>query len=142
MKPAVSKRLRVVLDTNVLISALAFQGIVRRVWGLAQEDKFTVFASPFILEELERNLIKLGLSPANISLLIDDVQNTARTIHPTSHTSVIEKDITDNRILECATDAKADVLVTGDIKHIRPLGFFEGIEILTPREFLDKYFPT
>ena len=38
-------------------------------------------------------------------------------------------------------EAAAQILVTGNFKHIRPLGFFRGIEILTPREFLDKYFP-
>ena len=41
-------------------------------------------------------------------------------------------DQTDNRILECALEAVADVLVTGNLKHIRPLAFFEGIDILTP----------
>jgi len=47
----------------------------------------------------------------------------------------------DNRILECAVDAHANVLITGNMKDIRPLGTFRGIEILTPREFLARYFP-
>lgn len=38
-------------------------------------------------------------------------------------------------------EAKADTIVTGNMKHIRPLGRFQGIEILTPREFLDRHFP-
>jgi predicted nucleic acid-binding protein len=44
----------------------------------------------------------------------------------------------DNRILECAPDVKADVLISGDMKDLRPLGVFQGASILTPREFLIK----
>lgn len=135
------KRLGVVLDTNVLISALAFHGMVRRVWGLAQEGKFSVFASPFILGELERNLRKLRISPDKISELIEDVKTTARVIEPTSTVTAIQKDKTDNHILECALDAKVDVIVTGNMEHVRSLGAFQGIKIMTPREFLDEFFP-
>jgi predicted nucleic acid-binding protein len=52
------KKLRVVLDTNVLISALGFQGAVKKAWSLAEEEKFDLFLSPFILQELEKNLVK------------------------------------------------------------------------------------
>lgn len=62
-------------------------------------------------------------------------------IDPRRRLDVISAHSADNRILECAVEAKADVIVTGDLKHIRPLGSFEGIEILTPREFMGKYFP-
>jgi predicted nucleic acid-binding protein len=58
-----------------------------------------------------------------------------------SKVSIITSKESDNRILECALDAKAEVLVTGDLRDIRPLNTFRGIEILTPREFLDKHFP-
>jgi len=141
MKSA-SKKLRVVLDTNVLISALGFQGMVRRVWGLAEDEKFIVFVSPFILEEFERNLLKVGLPPSKVAILIEDVKSTAQIINPTSTVAVIKTDKSDNRILECALEAKADVIVTGNMKDIRPLGAFQGIAIMTPREFLDKHFPT
>lgn len=133
-----AKHLRVVLDTNVLISALAFQGMVRKVWGLAQEGRFAVFVSPFILGELERNLNKLGVSRTKISLLLEDVKLTAHVVHPTKTITVIESDKTDNRILECGIEAKADMIVTGNMKHIRPLGTFQGMTIVTPREFLDQ----
>jgi putative PIN family toxin of toxin-antitoxin system len=136
-----SKHLQVVFDTNILISALGFQGAVRRVWGLAEEGKFAVFVSPFILGEFERNLLRLKLHPNKVAILVGAVKNTAHIIHPTSIVSVIKSDKTDNRILECAVDAKADVIVTGNMKDIRPLGAYKGIAIMTPREFLDKFFP-
>ena len=64
----------------------------------------------------------------------------ASVVDPKFKISVIERDETDNRILECAIEAKAEVLVTGNLKHIRPLASFHDIEILTPREFLTEYF--
>lgn len=46
--------LRVVVDTNVLISTLAFQGETKRIWDLAERRQFCLFTSAFILSELER----------------------------------------------------------------------------------------
>jgi uncharacterized protein len=132
--------LRVVLDTNVLISALAFQGETKRIWDLAEGNQFQLFISRFILSELGRNLLRLGLTAAQTTLLVEDVQNVATVVEPTGRISAIRRDDTDNRILECAIAANAQVLVTGNLKHIRPLASYQGIEILTPREFLAKYF--
>ena len=51
--------LRIVLDTNVLISALAFQGETKRIWELAEKKEFELFISAFILLEIESNLLRL-----------------------------------------------------------------------------------
>ncbi len=85
-------------------------------------------------------MLKLGLDADQIALLIKEVRGVASVVDPSDKISVIEQDETDNRILECAVEAKADVLVTGNLKHIRPLASFQGIDIVTPREFLTKYF--
>ena len=132
--------LRVVLDTNVLISALAFQGETKKIWDLAKTKQFCLFTSAFILSELARNLLKLGLNADETGTLIEEIRGFASVVEPIARITVIEQDETDNRILECALEAGADVLVTGNLKHIRPLAFFEGIDILTPREFLTNYF--
>jgi putative PIN family toxin of toxin-antitoxin system len=131
--------LRVVLDTNVLISALAFQGETRKIWDLAESKQFCLFSSPFILSEVERNLLRLGLAADHTAILMEELRRVASVVEPSVKVSVIKQDETDNRILECALEARADVLVTGNLKHIRPVGSFAGIEILTPREFLTKY---
>lgn len=136
------KRLRIVLDTNVLFSALRFHGNPERLWGLAEERKFDVFVSPFILEELERALRdKAQLSTNAIKVLIHRIRRTSQTVSPEDSIHLIREKESDNRILECAIEAKADVLVTGNMAHIRPLGSIQDIGILTPREFLEKYFP-
>jgi len=143
MKAAASKRLRVVLDTNVLVSALGFKGRIRKIWDMVEQDEFDGFVSPFILAELERNLIEQAdLSTSAASAVIDVVKSFTHVVNPQTTISVIPNNNPDNRILECAVEARADLIVTGNMKDIRPLGSFQGIEILTPREFLDKYFPT
>ena len=131
---------RTVLDTNVLLSALGFGGpATERLWELAEEGEFDAFVSPWILEEFRRNLVvKADFLPKEA---IEMVKYVADIVEPKRGVSVIRAKDSDNRILECALEAKADVIVTGDLKHIRSLNFFEGIEILTPREFMDKYFP-
>jgi len=139
----VPKRLRVVLDTSVLVAALGFRGeVTGRIWHLAEDEDFDLFVSAFILEEFRRVLLKkTDIGPEGVGLLAEDIRLASALVEPKVKISAITKDDTDNRILECAVEAEADVLVTGNLKHIKPLGYFQGIEILTPREFLDKYFP-
>lgn len=135
--------LRVVLDTNVLVSAVGFRSErLRKVWDLVEEKSFEAVVSPFILEEFERNLkSKAGFSMEEAQQAIAWVKDFVTVVHPRLHLSVIDAKESDNRILECAVEARADVLLTGNLRHIRPLGRFRGIQILTPREFLGKHFP-
>lgn len=136
-------RLRVVFDTNVLLSILGFPGgRMDALWELVQQGQIELFTSEFILEELARNLrFKARLESAEVKEVIHLLKNYARGVSPTEKISVIREKDADNRILECAVAAQANVLVTGNFKHIRPLGTFRAIEILSPREFLDKHFP-
>lgn len=130
------------LDTNVLISALGFHGETKKVWSLVEDGKFELYLSTFIIDELSRNLVaKLKLDPEAANLLLDEVRSHSTMVEPDSRITAISAKDADNRILECAVKAKAAVIVTGNMKHIRPLASYEGIQILTPREFLDKYFP-
>lgn len=135
-----SEKPRVVLDTNVLLSALAFQGATRRVWELVETGLVDLFVSPFILEELHRNLIlKAGLSRDNADLLVEEVFLQATIVRPETRISVIARKDSDNRILECAVAAGAHMLVTGNMKDLRPLGSYQGIAIVTPAEFLARW---
>lgn len=142
MRPG-PKKLRVVFDTNVLLSLLGFPG--RRLdalWEIVQEGLLEPFVSDFILDELAKNLhFKVRLEPREVSRVIELLKVRCQVVSPKERITKIQEKEADNRILECALEAKANVLVTGNFKHIRPLGSFRGIEILTPREFLDKYFP-
>ena len=135
------KKLRIVCDTNVLLSLFGFPG--RRIdalWEIIEENRTELFASEFILEELSKNLrLKVQFESEEVSEVIRLLKDHAHIVHPQSTIALIHEKDADNRILECAVEARADVLITGNFKHIRPLGSFQGIEILSPREFLDKY---
>ena len=102
-----------------------------------------MFASPFILSEFERTLgsKKIGFAPEQVRRAVAAIKEISVIVEPAITLHVIRAKDSDNRILECAVKAEAQVLITGDMRHIRPLGSIQGIPILTPREFLDKYFP-
>ncbi len=136
-------KLSVVLDTNVLLSMLGFPGKRLAVlWDVIQEDKVDLFLSEFILGELSKNLrVKARIDAHEVAELLRILKGHAHILDPSGAIRVIKNKEADNRILECAVEAKADILVTGNFKHLRPLGHFQGTAILTPREFLDKYFP-
>lgn len=136
--------MRIVADTNVLVSAAAFpRGVPARVVLLAGEGHLRLFVSPFILSEMADVLArpKIGFSPEQIQAALDAVKEVATMVQPKVRVDIIARENSDNRILECALAAEADALVTGNMKDIRPLGKFRNIEILTPREFLDRFFP-
>ena len=63
----------------------------------------------------------------------------ATIVRPTVSIDVIKEKQTDNRILECAVAGKVDYLITGDKRHILPLGSIHGIPIITVAEFLRKH---
>ncbi len=132
--------MRVVLDTNVLISALWFGGQTQKLWKLVESGKIENVVSPPILRELAEALLsKIGLPLSDVEKLVSAVKDISFLVRPKRRVWVIRTKETDNRILECALEAKVDVLVTGNMKHIRRLGQFRGIPILTPREFVDQY---
>ena len=83
----------------------------------------------------------IGFAADEVRATLDAVGEIVEVVEPDCRVSLIQAKESDNRILECALEAKVDVIVTGNMKHIRPLGSIQGIAILTPREFLDKYFP-
>jgi uncharacterized protein len=135
--------LRIVCDTNVLLSMLGFPGgRLDALWDIIQQGKVALFLSEFILEELERNLqLKVRLNAKDVETVSHLVKGRAQLIEPDERIDVIKRKPSDNRILECAVAAKADVLITGNFKDLVPLKSFRDIRILTPRAFLDVYFP-
>ncbi len=131
--------LKVVLDTNVLVSALHFGGKPRTIMVYAHGRttyRFDLFLSPFILNELSRILSEKFFwsvprleRATQILVKWGDVVSTRKSI------SVIAAHNDDNRILECAVKAQANLIVSGD-KHLLNLKEYEGIKIMTPAQFL------
>ncbi len=131
--------MRVVADTNVLISALLFGGVSDQVFLAGLRGEIQLVTSDPLLKELERILKnKFKLDVQWVRGVIEEVRNVAEVVEVSSHINVISHPEDDNRVLECAVDGKADFIVTGDTKHILPLKEFRGIKILTPSEFIKR----
>ena len=58
-------------------------------------------------------------------------------VDPEASISIVKGSEADNRILECAVEARADFIVTGDKRHLLPLATFRGVKIVSPAEFLE-----
>ena len=131
--------MRIVLDTNVLISALAFPGskpdqILYRI----RRGETELFISPFILSELDRVLReKFRFTKKEADVRVNAIRAIAYLITPTERITVVTANDDDNRILECVAAAQAEFLVTGDKEHLLPLGSCRGTKIVTPAQFLD-----
>ncbi|MGA2468410.1 MAG: putative toxin-antitoxin system toxin component, PIN family [Thermodesulfobacteriota bacterium] len=131
--------MRVVADTNVLISALLFGGVSDQVFLAGLRGEIQLITSDPLLKELERVLKnKFKLDVHFVREVIDEVRNVAEVVEVSSHIDVISHPDEDNRVLECAVDGRADFIVTGDTRHILPLKEYRGIKILSPSEFIRR----
>ncbi len=131
---------KVVIDTNVLVSGLTFNGKPREILDLVWREEIEVYISPFILEELSDSLKEdFGWSKDQIARVLKRIETKTMLIHPRASISVIKEKEDDNRILECAVEGKVDYLISGDKKHLLPLKRYQGIRILSPAEFLNLF---
>ncbi|MDE2780604.1 MAG: putative toxin-antitoxin system toxin component, PIN family [Chloroflexota bacterium] len=129
--------MKVALDTNVIISALNFPGNERLVLELALRGRFEFFLSIFILGEVAGVLTrKFGWDEERTARVVWTLENAATVIEPPRLEGVIEGGHADNRVLECAVAVRADYLVTGDRRHLLPLGEHRGTIIVNAPRFL------
>lgn len=126
---------RVVVDTNVIVSALVFGGVPREVMNIVEERLCKLYYSSDIREEVERVLEeKFGWDREQVEARVNPLFNWGIQVHPGAKLSVIKDDPDDDRILECAIEADAHVIISGD-RHLLKLGSFRTIAIQTPRQF-------
>lgn len=130
---------KVVLDTNILISAILFGGKPRRILNLALRGEIKVCVSEPILEELKGVLRrpKFGFGAEVIQTILTELIGLADFVHPSQKIKIVAEDSDDNRIIECALEARADYIITGD-SHLLNLVRFKDILIVTPDKFLEK----
>jgi putative PIN family toxin of toxin-antitoxin system len=133
-KPAKPK---LVLDSNVIIAALVFGGKPREILELAVRGLVDIAISDDILEEIRGVLGgKKFQYPARIvRALIIEIEDLAHLVQPKEKIEAIADDPEDNRVLECAVESGASVIVSGD-SHLLTLQNYGRIKILNPDEFL------
>jgi uncharacterized protein len=126
---------RVVLDTNVFLSALTFGGKPEVVFEMARSGKIQLVVSASILAELASILRgKFAWDDEDVREALMVVGRHAELVKPGLRLQVLEDDA-DNRILECAVEGRADWIVSGD-HHLLDLKEFQGIPIVRVSAFL------
>ncbi len=131
--------MRVVFDTNVFISALVVPGSQgERALLLARAKRIELVTSVAILTEAARKLReKFDQSEEDIRDALKMLSGMAQVLKPSLRVNVL-KDVPDNRILECAVEARADLVVTGD-RHLLRLKKFRDIPIIRLVDFLRTF---
>lgn len=132
-------KIRIVPDSNVLISGLNFRGRERTVLALGEDGKIEVYLSPFILAEVRRTLPrKFHYSPAAAQAEINALRQWVNLVEPTVVLEGVARDDDDNHILSCCLEVAADYLITGD-NDLLVLESFEGTRIVNAAAFLRIY---
>jgi uncharacterized protein len=129
---------RVVFDSNILISALVFPGkqAEKAILRIIEGRERLLVSKPILDEVLEVLARKFARDPeelARVAVLLSELGDMVR---PKRRIRKL-KDDADNRILECAASGAADLIVTGD-QDFLDLGAFEGIRLLSLRAYLES----
>ena len=132
--------MKAVFDTNIFISAFIVPGSQgERAFLVARQRRVDLYTSVPILTETANKLReKFNQSEEDIKEALKIISRSAEVIKPSIKLNVL-RDIPDNRILECAVEAGADVVVTGD-RHLLKIKKFQGVPIVRLVEFL-RMFP-
>lgn len=139
--------MRVVVDVNVWISALLWRGTPTQILDLAANQQIQVFASEPLLAELRDVLSRPKLQPRlqALQVTVDDLLAVVIDLVELCSLQTVNvpqlRDPDDLIILATALAANADAIVTGD-RDLLTLSEVESIPILTPMEWLSRYFPS
>lgn len=130
---------RVLCDTNVLVSAFIASGPPSRVLEAAIDRRIELILADPVLDELARVLtVKLGLEAEralNATTLLNEIATTT-VAAPGTAPDAITGDPDDDLVLECAVLADAQIVVSGDRRHLLPVGEHRGVRIVTPQQLL------
>ena len=137
--------MKVVLDTNIWVSAIIWGGIPDEIIMLGQKQLLTIATSQNLLSELESTLnkkkiqVKLEALNLKISSLLSLVRESV-ILYPIEELNVPQlRDSDDNIVLATAIASQADVIITGD-KDLLVLEKYQNIQIVTAKDFLQRYF--
>jgi len=133
--------LRLVIDTNIIVSAaLKPEGLQRTTFLLAITKPARLYVSPPILEEYAHVLSRpeLKIRKGLRLQLLQLIRNRSSLVIPSWRLEAAG-DPDDNRFLECADGARADYLVTGNLRHFPR--FWKKTKVITPREFIGLVAP-
>jgi len=132
--------LKVVMDTNVFVSGVFFSGPPYQILKAWQEGEFELVVSQEILDEYRRvgEILSEERPKVDLNPILTFVIEHAKVYQPVGLKEAICEDPYDDKFFACALASGSKVIVSGD-KHLLKASGYEGIEVLKPREFVDRY---
>ena len=132
--------MKVILDTNVFVSGVFFSGPPFWILEAWRHGRLTLVVSPEILAEYERVGLELGdqFPTADIAPFLELLAFKGEVVQAPALTEQVCSDPDDDKFLACAVASDTKVISSGD-KALRRTSGYAGIEVPTPREFVDKY---
>ena len=131
--------MKIVIDTNVVISATFFGGVPKKVIDLVVNDKIAAYTNSEILAEYNVTAAKMTTKKnGHINQeLFDRLLNKVEVVDTVTVVDIC-RDPDDNKFIACAVDAKAIYIVSGD-KDLLTVEKYDEIEIITAKEFYERY---
>ena len=136
--------MRVVLDTNIVVSALVWGGTPDRLIQAAIDGEIDLLTSPALMDELRDVLARphvvtrLEQNRSTVAQALALYERLALQVSPLATPRIVVDDVDDDHVLACALAAGADLIVSGDKKHLLPLGSYQAIPIVTAAEALQR----
>jgi putative PIN family toxin of toxin-antitoxin system len=132
--------MRIVLDTNVLMSGIFFSGPPALILGAWAEGRLELLATVEVLAEYRRVGSRLSRQYPSVDVnpVLDLIVRESRIVEPFPVPADACDDEDDVKFLACAVSGRAACVVSGDRALLRASGH-EGIEVVTPRDFLTRF---
>jgi len=132
--------LKVVMDTNVFVSGVFFSGPPYQIIKAWQSGKFELVVSQEILAEYQRvgEILAKERPKVDLNPILDFIIEHAKVYKPAKLKGTVCEDPDDDKFFACALASDCQLIISGD-KHLLKVSGYEGIEVLKPREFMDKY---
>ncbi|MES2991077.1 MAG: putative toxin-antitoxin system toxin component, PIN family [Pseudomonadota bacterium] len=134
--------MRLLLDTNVVVAALLWNGPPRRLLERAVDPDVEFFSSRVLIDELAHTLNYAKFAPrvngfgTTVDQLVAHYAALVSLVTPTALPRVVINDPDDDHVIAAAMAARAALIVTGDRRHLLPMGSHEGIRIVTAGQAL------
>ena len=144
--PNATPVMRIVADTNTVLSGLLWQGPPRRLLDLARQRAFTLCTSPILLAELaeviarDKFVQRVLAAELSAAALVQDYERLADIVEPQPLSVPVCRDPDDDHVLACALAAQATLIVSGD-KDLLDLQPYKGIPILPAAAALQRLEP-
>lgn len=132
--------MKIVLDTNVLISGVFFTGPPYEILKAWRDGRIQILISEEIIEEYRRvgELLSKQFSDIEFGPILQLLTINAEFVQPRKLTAQVCEDPDDDKFLECAISGKSNLIVSGD-NHLLKVSGHKGIEVIRPRNFVDNY---